>query len=276
MPIVTMPNGDRVNFPDDMPKDQIKEKIRSKFPEDVDSGWQLAGDELLGAGKGFAKGVGNLAEELPTLGVPHVSELDPKAKEFLGSKNATYGEAIGEFGGENLPSFMVGGPEAGLIKSAMPKAGPYVIKPVMDALKTIGIHSGIGGATGALQPVKEGESRLENAAGGALTAGVLSPPVARVAGGLAGSMGAGLGVEELARRFGWGPVFAALSALGVGASHFGLSGLARKAYNVTARPTEAASKVIPAAVKGAVGGRAAEGAQENLDANTRTRPAEGQ
>ena len=33
MPDVTMPNGDIVNFPDDMPKEQIKSLIASKFPE---------------------------------------------------------------------------------------------------------------------------------------------------------------------------------------------------------------------------------------------------
>lgn len=33
MPIVEMPNGDQVNFPDDMPKEQIRSMIASKFPE---------------------------------------------------------------------------------------------------------------------------------------------------------------------------------------------------------------------------------------------------
>lgn len=33
MPVVKMPNGDLVRFPDDMPKEEIKAKIASKFPE---------------------------------------------------------------------------------------------------------------------------------------------------------------------------------------------------------------------------------------------------
>jgi hypothetical protein len=33
MPIVEMPNGDRVQFPDDMPKEQIRSMIATKFPE---------------------------------------------------------------------------------------------------------------------------------------------------------------------------------------------------------------------------------------------------
>ncbi len=33
MPVVEMPNGDRVEFPDDMPKEQIRSMIEAKFPE---------------------------------------------------------------------------------------------------------------------------------------------------------------------------------------------------------------------------------------------------
>ena len=33
MPIVAMPNGDQVQFPDDMPKEQIRSMILSKFPD---------------------------------------------------------------------------------------------------------------------------------------------------------------------------------------------------------------------------------------------------
>lgn len=35
MPIVEMPNGDRVEFPDDMPKEQIRSMIAKKFPDAV-------------------------------------------------------------------------------------------------------------------------------------------------------------------------------------------------------------------------------------------------
>jgi hypothetical protein len=267
MPIVTMPNGDRVQFPDDMSKDQIKEKIRSKFPEDVDSGWQLAGDELKGAARGVGKGLGKLAEELPTLGVPHVGELDPNAKQFLDSPNATYGEAIGTFAGENAPAFAVGQPEVGLIKAAAPRMAPYLGRAAADALSTALSHVIVGGATGAAQPVNPGESRLVNALGGAATGGLLSPQIAGKIGGMAVGAGAGLGFEQLVRQFGWTPVLAALGSLGVGAGHFGLGGLARRATRLGQAPAQAVSKVVPATVKGAVGGRATESAQETYDAN---------
>jgi hypothetical protein len=35
MPVVKMPNGDQVSFPDEMPKEQIRDLIASKFPESV-------------------------------------------------------------------------------------------------------------------------------------------------------------------------------------------------------------------------------------------------
>ena len=275
MPIVTMPNGDRVNFPDDMSKDQIKEKIRSKFPEAVDSGWQLAGDEALGAAKGFAKGVGKLAEELPTLGVPHVSELDPNAKQFLKSPNATYGEAFGEFAGHNAP-LMIGNPEAAIGKAIAPRLVPYAGKMAGPVAEFVG-NTVMGGVGGAVQPTKEGESRLANAAGGATLGGLLAPRVAGKVVGAAGGATAGFGIEELVRRFGWAPVMGALGALGVGGvGHFGLQGLARKAASVASYPGKVISNTIPAGAAGAIGGQAAEGAQETYDANTRPGPAQGQ
>jgi len=33
MPVVTMPNGDLVSFPDDVPADQIRSLILQKFPD---------------------------------------------------------------------------------------------------------------------------------------------------------------------------------------------------------------------------------------------------
>jgi hypothetical protein len=213
-------------------------------------------------GRGLAKGVGKFADELPTLGTPHVSELDPRVKQFEESPNATASESIGEFGGENIP-FMIGGPEAAIGKQvarALPFAGKMA-RPVGEFLG----HSLWGGAAGAAQPVKEGESRLANAAGGAATAGLLSPKVAGLGVGMAGGTAAGLGFEQLVRHFGWEPVLGALGALGVGAGHFGLGGLARRAATVARKPGEAIGRKIPAGLAGAAGGEATEGAQENLD-----------
>ena len=241
------------------PWDEAK-KIKTDPP--VDDSWT---GEAIGAAKGFgkgvAKGVGNLAEELPTLGVPHVSELDPNAKQFLESPNASASESIGEFGGENIP-FMIGGPEAAIGKGVA-KAIPFAGKMARPVGEFVG-HSLWGGATGAAQPTKPGESRLENAAGGALTAGVLSPKALGAATGLAGGTAGGFGIEHLISQFGFWPVMGALGSLGLGGiGHFGLHGLARKAAQVARKPGEAIGRKIPAGLAGAAGGQAAEEEQDN-------------
>ena len=194
-----------------------------------ESNWQFAGEEALGAVRGVAKGFGNLAEALPTLGTPHVSELDPNAKKFLESPNATVGESVGQFAAETIP-FVVGGPEVGLIKGIAPRIAPYLGRALGDALSTLAAHALVGGASAAAQPTKEGESRLVNAATGAATAGVLSPAIAGKASKV---LGVGLGgqtAEEVGRQFGV-PAWMILPMLGAWSWH-GLmhnSGLGRLA-----------------------------------------------
>ena len=48
MPIVTMPDGTNVNFPDDMPSEEIKGLITSKFPNDVPTEEESFGEMLTG------------------------------------------------------------------------------------------------------------------------------------------------------------------------------------------------------------------------------------
>lgn len=64
MPIVAMPDGTQVSFPDEMPADQIKGLILQKFPE---------ANKEVGAGDAFARGLANtatfnFADELTGLG----------------------------------------------------------------------------------------------------------------------------------------------------------------------------------------------------------------
>jgi hypothetical protein len=246
---------------DDFDPDAYLKNIKSRPPPaSDDDSWKGA---VTGFGRGVAKGVTKFADEIPTLGTPHVSELDPRVKQFEESPNATASEAIGSFAGENAP-FLIGGPEAAIGKGVA-RALPFAGKMARPVGEFVG-HSLWGGAAGAAQPTKEGESRLTNAAGGALTGGLLAPKVAGLGAGMAGGSMAGLGFEELVRHFGWAPVLAALGSLGVGAGHFGLGGLARKAAVMARKPGEAIARTVPAGVAGAAGGRAAESAQENLDA----------
>jgi hypothetical protein len=64
MPIVRMPNGDQVRFPDDMPKDEIKAKIQSKFPELAP---KSTGETALDAGIALGSGITKAAASIPSL-----------------------------------------------------------------------------------------------------------------------------------------------------------------------------------------------------------------
>lgn len=246
----------------DFDPDAYLKKI--KTPAKDDESW--TGSAIAAAkdfGRGVAKGAVTLADEIPTLGTPHVSELDPRVKQFKDAPNASTSESIGAFAGENLP-FLVGGPEAAIgkgVAKAIPFAGKMAGPIGEFAGRTLW-----GGAAGAAQPVKEGESRLKNAAGGAALGGVLSPRVAGTIAGIGGGTAAGLGVEELVRRFGFWPVMGAIGTLGVGGfGHLGLLGLARKAAQAARKPAQIMSNQAPAGLAGAAGGRAAEAAQENFN-----------
>lgn len=63
MPIVEMPDGTRVQFPDDMPREQIKGMIASKFPDAATSAVppNTAMDVLKSGASGIARGAAQLA-----------------------------------------------------------------------------------------------------------------------------------------------------------------------------------------------------------------------
>ena len=66
MPIIAMPDGANVEFPDDMPPEKIKALIASKFPDAVNSlkpmtAEETAKDALIGTGSGVAGGVLDMA-----------------------------------------------------------------------------------------------------------------------------------------------------------------------------------------------------------------------
>lgn len=66
MPIVQMPDGTKVNFPDEMPKEQIRSLIQSKFPDIATqperTGLQEAGRQTLRAGRAIASGAAGLGD----------------------------------------------------------------------------------------------------------------------------------------------------------------------------------------------------------------------
>lgn len=256
----------------DFDPDAYLKKIKKQDPP----ARSLTGD-VIGAtedfGRGLSKGlvgdvvgVGQMLDPLARYVAPGTTEAIESAgkgvKDWAMAPSASAAESMGYFGGAALP-FMVGGPELAIGKGVA-KALPYAGKLAGPIGEFVG-GTTVGGAAGAAQPTKEGESRLANAAGGALTGGVLAPRVAGAMSGILGGSAAGLGVEELIRRFGFWPVMGALGSLGVGGlGHFGLHGLASRAAKMTRYPGKVIANQAPAGLRGAAGGQATEAAQENL------------
>jgi hypothetical protein len=255
-----------------------KVKQPAKPPAGDDETWTgSAIGAVKDVGRGMGKGVvgdvvgaGQLLDPIGQRVAPGTTAAIERAgegvKDWATAPSASAAESIGRFGGEALP-FMVGGPELAIGKGVA-RALPLSGKAAGAIGEFLG-NTAVGGAAGAVQPTKEGESRLANTLTGAASAGLLSPRVAGSLAGMAGGAGAGLGFEEIVRRFGWAPVLGALGALGVGAGHFGLMGLARRAAQASRYPGKVIANQVPAGLAGAVGGSAAEGAQENYDANSR-------
>lgn len=257
----------------DFDPDAYLKKI--KTPAKDDESWTGSAigavkDFSRGVGKGVAGdvvGAGQLLDPIGQRIAPGTTAAIERAgkgmKDWATGPSASAAESVGRLGGEALP-FMVGGPELAIGKGVA-RALPFSGKVAGTIGELIG-NTAVGGATGAVQPTKEGESHLTNALAGAGTAGLLTPAVAGTVAGIGGGTAAGLGVEELIRRFGFWPVMGAIGTLGIGGfGHLGLLGLARKAAQTARTPAKIISNQVPAGLAGAVGGQAAEGAQENFD-----------
>ena len=211
------------------------------------SGWDVAKDEALGAGKGVLQGFGSVLSQVPGLGTPSVNELDPRVKQWTGQPSANTGQTIGKAVGGSLP-FMIGGPEA-VVGKGVAQALPFLGR-MAGPLGELAGHALVGGASGAAQPTGEGQSRLKNAAIGAAGGALTAPRVAGSLTGIAGGAGVGYGLEQLVRQFGWEPVFGALAGgLGYGL-HGGLYKLARRASQMAAYPGKVISNYIPAGLAG--------------------------
>lgn len=129
MPIVRMPDGTQVRFPDEMPKEQIRDMIATKFPEvapktetkpsDVQmpkvdvpqySGWDIAGSAVKGFGKGVGVGLERVLSGLTLGGYDWASDKlglgsRERAEELKQSGGTPMKVALGgtEFVGGMLP-----------------------------------------------------------------------------------------------------------------------------------------------------------------------------
>jgi len=188
MPIVGMPDGTQVAFPDDMPAEQIRSMITQKFPDAAKSVPTVSMSDAIG--RGAAQGASfNFYDELR--GLIEASGANPRDpaslsgllggafKYFTGDKEAEqrYNTAVQRERDltkkteEERPYSYLGGNVAGAV--AMP-VGAALQGATLPA--RIGRGAAVGAGTGALAGIGEGEGALDRtlrgASGAAIGAGV--------------------------------------------------------------------------------------------------------
>lgn len=192
MPIVRMPDGTQVRFPDEMPKEQIRDMIAGKFPEvapkketlpdiaqmpkvDVPqySGWEIAGDAVKGLGKGVGVGLERVLSGLTLGGYDWASD-----KLGLGSRERA--EELKRVGGTPM-------------KVAM--GGTEIVGGMLPITKGAKVLKGVGGMA------------LTGAGAGALSSGFSSdfdPTQMAVGGTIGGALSGTLGLtgKGISKAFG--------------------------------------------------------------------------
>lgn len=131
MPIVTMPNGDRVNFPDTMSREEIRAKILEKFPEaDPNRGvLQKWGEVGTGMWHGLAQDMGSsgrVLSHLPRGALSALPGAEPAAQLIR-----SFGPAAERWGNQPL-------------SSDYERTGQFIGRDVVPMLAPGGVGSGLG------------------------------------------------------------------------------------------------------------------------------------
>jgi hypothetical protein len=136
-----MPDGTHVQFPDDMPREQIASMIKQKFPEQTNpSTWY--GRAAKGVGQGVAGTLLDAADLLPDLN-PWGREERAKGRESLrryadqpsdAPKYSVNAQDVGKFIGGGIATAPLGGPAGELGGMAMEGVGKKLIGPAIHAV----------------------------------------------------------------------------------------------------------------------------------------------
>ena len=181
MPQIKMPNGDMVQFPDDMPKDQIQRMIEQKFPDAGNTrGGDLARGLLHGATMGQmgqepskdASGWRKAGEEIGDVGTSMAAGMIPGGMVAKGAIGAGLGAARpANSWTERAENAAIGGGSAltgGLIGKI-----PQGVRTALDRIAEMGIGSAVGyshlgpwGGMGGLWAGKEIGRQIEHMTGG--------------------------------------------------------------------------------------------------------------
>lgn len=209
---VVMPNGDTVSFPDDMPREQIKGMIASKFPDVVpkpDQGMaadQLENLEAMQAGAadmatfGFwDEGKAGL-QALASQATGAIAGVDPLSYDHFLEKQRNTAQNLQE----NNPYAYGTGQVAGAIGTPALAAPKMLTKGAAYAaskgiVPKIATYSGLGAASGGLYGAGSGETTEER---------IANVPYYGGLGGLGGTGGAVLGglAQRAYKLFGGGKV----------------------------------------------------------------------
>lgn len=225
MPVVEMPNGDRVEFPDDMPRAQIRDLIATKFPEAVPT--QQTGSADPGALRPAGITSRGLVEGAIS-GIGGLGSLPLDAAYNVGA--AAYNNLIGGEPGDRIEYGMpVTGAVAGTAGSAadmlgLPQPGNQFERMMRSgAAGTAGALTGAGAGGLARRAGQSAGNALLERTGGAIAA---APGTQAIGGAGAGFAG------QAAQEAGAGPLgtMAAGIAGGIGASApIAAAGVAREA-----------------------------------------------
>lgn len=176
MPIVNMPDGTRVRFPDDMPREEIRDMIATKFPDAVKAKGEEAlageGSDLVGAFMGgldrLADGMTfGLAPKIRAAGRAALTDMDysealehDREKEAEFRKEQPVASAVNEIGG----TMLTGG---GLMKAGL--SATKLVDPAIKGARGLAARSAAVGADSAAIGATQAAGNDQDIGKGALT-----------------------------------------------------------------------------------------------------------
>lgn len=241
MPIVKMPDGTNVKFPDEMGKDEIRSIIESKFPQAqekpdwVKSGEKLLQEDIPDLARTALRGLtfGQLAD-IQGLVSP---ELEQRERERMARVAQEYpvGSAVADIGG----AILGGGALAKGLPSAYQAITKYGARGVPQTLAT---GAGIGGVSGGLYGAGNSEDKVQGAVEGAFYGGLGGVAGAGIAPLAPLAVRAGRGFKERASRLFGGDNLPQVTARDIAES-------ADVAPSVSAKPEVAGISKVEQAIK---------------------------
>lgn len=208
MPIVSMPDGAQVSFPDDMPAEQIRSLIAEKFPQAVNDVNPVA-DIAKSAGVGLAKGgigVAGLLGDARSLlssgvsaatdamGLPQDKVQQFKDTMFEASKRLPYANAFTAPGSQEIQKRVEG--VTGEFYKPQTTAGEYA-QTAAEFLPNLAVGPG---GIGRKLLTNVAAPALASETAGQLTKGTEIEPYARVVGGVGGGALAAGGLANQAQK----------------------------------------------------------------------------